>query len=286
MRVAAVDIGTNTVRLLLADQYGPIWRTEAITGLGRGVDRVGELSQAAIQRTLAELSAFAPAVIEADRVAVVATSASRDARNRDEFFAAVEATLRTRPQLIDGDREAELAYRGARPPGTAGPVTIVDLGGGSTEVVSGSSDVPDFRRSFDVGSVRISDRWLAARPEHRRLQDARDDIAATIDTGPDNPGLVLGVGGTFETLAVMTGQAVDGATITAATLANIVGELAALPTDAIAARGDVPAGRAGVILGGALVAAGVVSRLAVTQVTVSERGLLDGLAAELLAQST
>lgn len=285
VRVAAVDIGTNTVRSLLVDTTSSaVERSEHITGLGRGVDATGLLAVDAIDRTLDALVAVRDNTGHVDVLAVIATSASRDARNREEFFDLVEDVLGERPSLIDGSREAALAFAGARPSGAARVFTVVDLGGGSTEIVSGQ-ETPTFRKSFDVGSVRITDRWLTDEADSTRLASAAADVARVLDTVPADPGDVLGVGGTFETLALMTQGHVDGAVLTRSAVADAVATLSALPVEDIAARPDIAAARAPVIVGGAVVAGVVMDRLGIESLTVTERGVLDGLVAELLAQS-
>src|SRR5690606_11052599 len=156
VRVAAVDIGTNSMRLLSTDGVEEVGRWERVTGLGGGVDRTGRLADDAIERNLAALAEYRELVdgaVEA-RVRAIATSASRDAVNRADFFVAVEETLGVRPDLITGEEEARLAFAGATsdwegPP----PAMVVDIGGGSTEFVT-----RDLAVSVDIGSVRLTER--------------------------------------------------------------------------------------------------------------------------------
>ncbi len=286
MRIAAVDIGTNTVRCLVADEHGVVERSEFITGLGRGVDATGLLADVAVQRTLRALREIAPAVVAADRIRVVATSASRDAGNRAAFFSLVGDTLGTEPELLSGLEEARLAFVGVVDGGAAMQTTVVDLGGGSTEIITGHTH-PEFQRSFDIGSVRATDRYLPDQPAGPdQIAAARSGIVESLGEMPIEPGKVVGVGGTFETLAMVSAGSVDGVVLTAGELEALVDRFAGMTVDALTDRAGVPAERAPVILGGALVASTVVELLGAGELAVTERGLVDGLAADLLlAQS-
>lgn len=168
-RVAAIDCGTNSIRLLLADvdaagNLTELDRRMEVVRLGQGVDRTGELAPEALQRTLAATLQYAAAIetAGAERVGFVATSATRDARNRDEFFGGVRAALGVDVEVITGAEEAQLSFRGATgavAEAHAGPFLVVDLGGGSTELVLGTGSV-DASVSMDVGSVRMTERHL------------------------------------------------------------------------------------------------------------------------------
>ena len=161
MRVAAIDCGTNSIRLLVADapaDGGPLVelaRRMEIVRLGEGVDRTGRLSAAAIERTRVELSTYADQIreLDVDKVRMVATSASRDASNADEFRAMVTGTLGVAPEVVSGDEEAHLSFTGAvrdLPPTFDRPFLVVDIGGGSTEFVTGD-DHADHAISVDIG---------------------------------------------------------------------------------------------------------------------------------------
>ena len=151
-RVAAIDCGTNSIRLLVADVVGgtlvDVVRRMTVVRLGEGVDRTGEFSTLAIARTLSALRSYAEdiAALGADRVRMVATSAARDAANRDDFLDAAREVLGVRPEVISGDEEARLAFRGTTSGlpadvGNGPPYLVVDIGGGSTELVLGSDGV-------------------------------------------------------------------------------------------------------------------------------------------------
>lgn len=283
--VAAVDIGTNTVRCLVADDRGEIHRSEFITGLGHGVDATGRLADDAVQRAITALEHIAGQITSAQVVRVAATSASRDAQNRQAFFDAVERTLGWRPELLSGTQEAELSFRGATGGRPVRVSTVVDVGGGSTEIITGRSD-PEYIASFDIGSVRVTDRHFAMRPTPDEvLAAARRDVSAVLTDIPSVPGQVVGVGGTFQTLGSILAGINDGVTLRRSQLEALVDRLAGLTIEGTAAVVGIVPGRERVMLGGALVAATVLESLGVEEVMVSRRDLLDGIVAALLAQS-
>ena len=174
MRVAAIDIGTNSVLLLIAELRDgtlvPILERAEITRLGRGVDATRTLDPDAVERTLACLASFAEDIARADviHVAAVGTSAMRDARGGEGFRARAAEILGVEPQVISGEEEAELTFAGALS-GLAlrGPVTLFDLGGGSTEIIrgaAGATDTVERAASLDIGSVRLTERHITADP--------------------------------------------------------------------------------------------------------------------------
>jgi exopolyphosphatase/guanosine-5'-triphosphate,3'-diphosphate pyrophosphatase len=213
MRVAAVDIGTNTVRLLIArrDEKGlfvPEQRLATVTRLGRGVDAQGRLDPGAISHSIAVLDGYRK-IIEAvgvDAVGGVATSAVRDAADREVFLDSAERALGTRPRLISGDEEARLSFRGVITGMTVvTPLLVIDPGGGSTEFVLGEMR-PDYAISVDTGSVRLTEHHLLSRPPPARALDAaRREVDALLEAVvlPAIPGTVVGVGGTFTSLAAI-----------------------------------------------------------------------------------
>ncbi len=218
-RVAAVDIGTNSVRLLVAEVDGdpaaPIVtldRRMRITRLGQGVNASRRLAPEAIERTLGVLREYRGAIDElgVERVRATATSAARDSENRDEFFGPATAVLGVRPELLSGDEEARLSFVGA----TTGldaprPVLVVDIGGGSTEFVIGAAE-PEALRSLDVGCVRITEQWLRSDPPapeelSNAVSAVRDELA---DLARELPSLrdaatVVGLAGTITTVAAI-----------------------------------------------------------------------------------
>lgn len=296
MRVAAVDVGTNSVRLLVAGP-GLHWleRRVRVIRLGEGVDETGRLAEAAIIRAVAVLKEFGQAIgrWDVERVEAVATSALRDAENQEEFLALAERALGVRPRVIDGGEEAWLAFRGAAA-GLAGhpqPFLVVDVGGGSTEFVFGSG-VPEYSVSIDIGSVRLTERTLPDRPAPRRQLETARRLVGELFEGlrlPERPATVVGVAGTFTSLAAISlglaeydPQRVHGARLSAEQLEGLVDRLAAMTIEETAALPSLDPARAPVLLGGAVVAEGALRRAGASQVVVSESDLLDGVASRLL----
>ena len=285
MKVAAVDIGTNSMRLLVVHQVGDglaeLGRYERVTGLGRGVDATGELSEEAMDRTLLALSEFGGRMREmgVERRRAVATSASRDARNRETFFNRAELALGVRPEMISGDEEATLAFAGAisRTLETA-PHLVIDIGGGSTEFVT-----VDGGRSFDVGSVRLTDRVLAARPAPpEQVVTARALVGEMFLPVTPFVGSVIGVAGTWTSLARIHHGDSDLVRLTPADITALVERLAGLTEEQTAALPGLDPARAPVILAGAIIAEGAATAVGAEAVTVSVHDLLDGVVAALL----
>jgi exopolyphosphatase/guanosine-5'-triphosphate,3'-diphosphate pyrophosphatase len=293
-----VDIGTNTTRLLVAEGTpdGLRWleRRVVVTGLGRGVDATGRLGSEAIGRTVGVLAAYGTAVRNAgaERLLAVATSATRDAANRDEFLDAAEGVLGVRPEVVTGDTEARLSFRGA----TAGlpgppPYLVIDPGGGSTEFVFGD-EVPRFVASIDVGSVRITERALPDRPASTAdLLSAASSVEAMFrEVGlPEEPGTVVGVGGIYTSLAAITLDLprydrlqVHHSVLTLDQLTSLAGRLAGMTIEETAAIPSLDPARAPVILGGAIVAEAALRRSGRREITISEADILDGIALGLL----
>lgn len=291
---AAVDIGTNSMRLLIVSDDGQeVGRWTRVTGLGRGLDASGRLADDAMERTLAALAEFGRLTTEhgVTRARAVATSASRDAANRNEFFDSAEAALGFPPEVIPGTEEARLSYLGATT-GAAGdwPFVVVDIGGGSTEFVwDESGDVVG--TSVDIGSVRLTDRLLSHRPVgFDELETAGRHVADLFQAVPvpDPIGTVIGVAGTWtslaaiaQDLAVYDRDLVHGWRLGRPEVERLIGLFA---SQSVAETASIPAldpARAPVILAGAVVARESIRHLGVMEVTVSETDLLDGLVAEL-----
>ncbi|HEY0239516.1 MAG TPA: Ppx/GppA phosphatase family protein [Friedmanniella sp.] len=310
--VAAFDCGTNSLRLLLADPGpgGPgeaaltdLDRQTEIVRLGQGVDATGEFAPEALQRTFAVTRSFAERVrsagVPVERIRFVATSASRDARNRDEFFSGIEELLGVRPDVITGGEEARLSFAGAlsriRP--DTEPVLVMDIGGGSTELIVGdASGTVASAISLDIGSVRLTERFLrSGPPTDAALQAARERIDALLDTSGVDFGAVgtwIGVAGTATTLAgvhlqleAYDRERVHGSTISLPDLAAMSTRLTRMSVDEIKALPSMHPGRADVVTAGALIASCVAARLKVTDLVVSESDILDGIALQLLHSS-
>jgi Exopolyphosphatase len=305
-RVAAIDIGTNSTRLLVADVEGSgadarvtqIQREMRITRLGAGVDADRALRPDAIERTVSVLREYGEIIerLGATRVRATATSASRDARNRDEFFdPAAEALRGVRPELLSGEEEAALSFLGA----TAGllepsPYLVVDVGGGSTEFVVGT-DKPEGLISVDVGCVRLTEQFLHGDPpEPEELSNAvsavRDYLA---DVGREVPGVVgaatlVGLAGTVTTLAAVELGLThyDPAAVHHFRLGRQAAEdvFRTLATEPIAQRRHNPGldpGRVDVIVGGAVIVVSILRHFGFAEMLVSETDILDGLARSL-----
>jgi exopolyphosphatase/guanosine-5'-triphosphate,3'-diphosphate pyrophosphatase len=304
-RVAAVDCGTNSIRLLIAEP-GPdgglveLDRRTEIVRLGQGVDATGEFHPDALTRTFAATDAYAALIRDAgvpsSRIRFVATSASRDARNREVFFAGIRDRLGVTPEVITGDTEAQLSFSGAlsrvQPP--AEPVLVIDIGGGSTELIVGSAGgVVQSAVSLDIGSVRLTERFLRTHPP---APEAVTEAAAYVDglldgTDVDFPaiGTWIGVAGTATTLAGVHLQLerydrdrVHGAVIPVPDLHALFDRLAGSTVAEIRALPSMHPGRADVVTAGTLIAVRIADRLHVSGLLVSESDILDGTALDLL----
>jgi exopolyphosphatase/guanosine-5'-triphosphate,3'-diphosphate pyrophosphatase len=301
-RVAAVDIGTNSVRLLVADVSGPgrdarlttIDRRTKITRLGQGVNDSRRLDPEAIARTLAVLTEYKDAIDANDvaRIRMTATSASRDATNRDEFFDPAEQIMGVRPELISGEEEASLEFLGA----TAGisepePYLVLDVGGGSTEFIAGV-DTPSELMSIDVGCVRLTEQFLRSDPPTPEelsvavsvVRDHLTDVDRAV-TGAANAKTLIGTAGTVWTMGAIElgvdaseSERIHHFRLTRAAAEEIFRTLA---TEPIARRRHNPGleeGRVDVIVGGVIVVVAVMRHWGFDDMLVSEADILDGLA--------
>ena len=290
VRVGVVDIGTNSMRLLIRDgELGDVGRWVEVTGLGRGVDATGLLSDDAINRTLEAFHRFGDLMEKhgvTDRRAI-ATSATRDAANREVFLDRAESALGVRPSVIGGAEEGELAFLGATSDLGLDGYVVSDIGGGSTEFVTADSVV-----SVDIGSVRLSDRVLSDRPpSSQQLKEARDHVAELF-AGVDLTGEVVGVAGTWTSLAaidlaldVYDSDIVHHHRMERRGLEALVERLASMTVEQTAAIPSLDPKRAPVILAGAVVAVTVYEVVGVDHVTISERDSLDGVAMRMLGSA-
>jgi len=310
MRVAAIDIGTNTVLLLVAElRDGSLVALEeraTITRLGQGVDKTRALAPEAVARTNACLDEYARVIQAhgATRVGVVGTSAMRDAKGGDAVRAHVAKVLGVEARVISGDEEARVTFGGAVSGLAldAGNVAVFDIGGGSTEVVLGAIDGAGnagaiaYAHSFDVGSVRLTERYVRSdppAPEELRAIDAelaRVFAAIPPSVRTERARAPVGIAGTVTTLAAVSmrmdpydGARVHGHTMTLEELRRVVGELAALPLEARRALPGLEPKRADVIVAGGLIAIAIAERLGAREVRVSDRGVRWGVAASLVA---
>ncbi len=297
-KIAAIDVGTNSVLLTIAEAANGVLRAlverAEITRLGRGVDASGQLSEEGIARTLDVLRGYAREIhdLGADRIACVATSAARDAANGPAFLERVRA-LGLLPEIIDGDHEAELSFLAARKDfgGDGSPIAVLDVGGGSTELVFGRDSKPSFHVSLQIGSVRLFERLIRADPpshEERLRVRATVDEALSVVPAPPEGARLIGVAGTLTTLATLAlglpaydAEKVHGHVLSLAEISTLANRLWSLP---MAARRQLPGlqpGRADVIPVGALIVETVLYRLRLDRVTVSDRGVRWGLLYEL-----
>jgi exopolyphosphatase/guanosine-5'-triphosphate,3'-diphosphate pyrophosphatase len=307
--VAAIDCGTNSVRLLIADacdgagasELVDVVREMRVVRLGQDVDRTGRLAPEAIERTRLALTDYAAAVAEhgVTRLRMVATSATRDAANRAEFVDMVQATLGAEPEVITGAEEAALSFTGAVNglPCLAGPFLVADIGGGSTELVLGGGPEPDGLRSYsmDVGCVRMTERHLHDDPPtaaqvQATIFDLRGAIArAARDVPLDTGATFVGVAGTVTTVAAIAlgltaydAVAIHGSVLTADQVREVTDRLLRMTHAERAALPVMHPGRVDVIGGGALVLRTLVESCGADEVVVSEHDILDGIALSLL----
>ena len=330
-RVAAIDCGTNTIRLLIAEadrddsgrpRLEVLRRRNEIVRLGQGVDRTGQFDPEALERTLAAVASYAAdctelgVAPEGDVRRFVATSATRDARNREDFVAGVRRLLGIEPEVVSGQEEARLSFTGSllgagADEGTPGageralaPRLVVDLGGGSTELVLGV-DEPSAAISLDTGSVRITERFLAGGVTPEAEAAARAEVRGLLDEAErvvdlSAPGRLVGLAGTITTvtahaldLQAFDPQALNGAELSPqAVLASCEAIIHSTPEQR-ASWGYLAPGRRDVIAAGALVWSEVVTRVMerttaagrpLQRVTTSLYDILDGIALSLVPE--
>jgi exopolyphosphatase / guanosine-5'-triphosphate,3'-diphosphate pyrophosphatase len=299
--VAAIDCGTNSIRLLVADlpddpadDLVDVVRRMEIVRLGQGVDRTGFLAPEAIERTRVALDSYAQQVREfkAERVRMVATSASRDAGNADEFRAMVLETLGAEPEVITGAQEARLSFDGAVRGlgGAPAPFLVVDIGGGSTEFVLGEHEA-QHAISEDIGCVRMTERFLHSDPPTpEQVVAARQHITSTVERalsvvpGHDARTLVGLAGSVTTVTALVLGldtyrpERIHHARVSLAELQRLSDELLAMTHDERAALPVMHPGRVDVIAAGALILRLIMERAGTESVVASEHDILDGIA--------
>lgn len=297
--VAVVDCGTNSVRLLVTDGTTDRVRETRITRLGGGVDHTGRLDPAGIDRTVEVLADYRTLADQhgATTMRAIATSASRDAANRDEFFERATAALGVIPELLSGDDEARYAFAGATRDldPARGPFCVVDLGGGSTEFAVGTDQL-DKVLSTDMGSVRFTERYVESDPPlpeelvaclsvaEAHLSDLVREIPEVTETAT-----WIGVAGTITTVAAVEiglltydPERIHGFELSRAAIEDVYRTLVTEPLEDRVHNPGLQAERAEVIVGGVAILAQIVRTFGIDPLVVSERDLLDGLAAELL----
>lgn len=305
MRVAAIDCGTNSIRLLIADidseKLTDVVRMMTVVRLGEGVDQTGQFSDAALERTFAAVDRYGELISQhnPERVRFVATSASRDVSNREVFVAGIKQRLGIEPDVISGDEEAQLSFLGAtadlvnEPNAPIAPYVVVDIGGGSTEFVFGTTS-PEFAKSTNVGCVRMTERHLQSDPPTAaQIAGATADIDAAIElahqTVPlDKAASLIGLAGSVTTVAALAlkldkydAEQIHGSRISAAQVHEVTLNLLAMTRAERAALGPMHEGRVDVIGGGALVLDRIMTLGKFSEVVISERDILDGIARAL-----
>jgi exopolyphosphatase / guanosine-5'-triphosphate,3'-diphosphate pyrophosphatase len=304
-RVAAIDCGTNSIRLLIADSKPEgglvdVDRRTEVVRLGQGVDATGEFDPDALGRTFKAADEYAKLIKDADvppeRIHFVATSATRDAGNRDEFFSGIEQRLGVTPDVITGDTEARLSFAGAlsRVEPEDERVLVMDIGGGSTEFIVGSAEATMHSAiSLDIGSVRLTERFLKSSPPVpdgvERASSYVDEMLDGSGVDFDSIGTWIGVAGTVTQLAGVYLELPDydrdrvhGTKIPLGDIQPLLDRLTGLTVDELRALPTMHPNRADVIAGGTLIIARVAARLQVADLIVSESDILDGIALALI----
>ncbi|GGR69905.1 exopolyphosphatase/guanosine-5'-triphosphate,3'-diphosphate pyrophosphatase [Nocardioides luteus] len=298
MKVAAIDCGTNTIKLLIAtvtaDGLTEDVREARMVRLGQGVDRTGVLADEALERAFGAIDEYAALIRDhgVERVRFVATSATRDAANAATFTDGVRARLGVDPEVVTGAEEAALSFggaarnlRGSPQP----PVLVIDIGGGSTELILGEGPTPTSSDSMDIGAVRLHERHLRSDPPTREEVEACvRDIDAHLDACPVDPvaaSTVVAVGGTviqltmgLLELAAYDRTATDHAELSPSDIDRIVERLLAMSVEERLALPWMHPGRADVIAAGGLILGRILRRSRVETLLVSEADILDGIA--------
>ena len=303
-RVAAVDCGTNTIKLLVADldpETGverELVREMRMVRLGQDVDRTGRLAEEALARTFAAVEEYAALVDRHDVEALrfCATSAARDSENAADFAEGVRARMGVEPEVVTCDEEARLSYVGATRSLLGAdhpqPFLVVDIGGGSTELILGSGTEVDAGRSLDVGSVRMTERHLLGDPPtHAQVEAAAAEVDVALDelaehgVDPARGRTVVGVAGTITTVAAAVldlpgwdRDAIHHADLARSDLHATTARLLAMTYDERRALPFMHPGRADVIGAGALILDRVLARTGTDRLLVSESDILDGIA--------
>ncbi|WP_431973261.1 exopolyphosphatase [Micromonospora haikouensis] len=305
--MAAIDCGTNSIRLLVADLPDPsagpdaplidLSRRMEIVRLGQGVDKTGRLAPEAIERTRVALASYAAEIdaLGVDRVRMCATSASRDASNAGDFRAMVERTLGVAPEVVTGDEEARLSFTGAvrgLPADALEPYLVIDIGGGSTEFVVGTrAGGVEAAISMDVGCVRMTERHLLGDPPGLdQIAAAQADITVAVDRALEAvPGrqaaTLVGLAGSVTTVvAIAEGlteyepERIHHARVSYGAVAEVTADLLAKTREQRLAIPVMHPGRADVIGAGALVLRTIMERAGMPAVVASEHDILDGIA--------
>ena len=297
-RVAAIDCGTNSIRLLIADIAGgnfrEIYRTMEIVRLGQGVDKNKAFHPDALDRTLKATALFAEEIARrgVERMRFCATSATRDATNRELFIDGVKSLLGVAPEVISGEEEAALSFKGATKEmrGVGAPYLVIDIGGGSTEFVFGSERV-EFAKSQNIGCVRMSERHFSSiPPQAEEIAGAKADIDEAIKGAAEivpitEAKTLIAVAGTATTVAaaalglsIYDRHSIHLSRISAEKTHHVSEMFLSLNRDEIAALGYMHPGRVDVIGAGSLVLSRIMALTGAKEFVASESDILDGMA--------
>lgn len=301
IRIAAIDCGTNSLRLLVADVDGvggvdkvDVHREMRVVRLGQGVDQTGSLAPEALERTRLALVDYAAICrsLGVTKTRMVATSATRDASNRNDFVALVEHALAVTPEVISGDEEAALSFVGATGalPAADGPFLVMDIGGGSTEFVLGAA-VVEAARSVDIGCVRLTERHLRDDPPTRaQIDAARVDIDAAVRSvlevvPAQRARTAVGLAGSVTTVAALAlglstyqPEVIHLSRLRAEQVREVTADLLSMTRAERARLPVMHPGRVDVIAGGALVLQRAMDLIGLEEIVVSESDILDGIA--------
>ncbi len=295
--VSVIDIGTNTVLLLIARVHSagavePLAYEQRIPRLGQGVDAGRRLHPDSMRRAISALIEYRTMIdrFRPDRTAVIGTSAVRDAHNQAEFSSLVAQQTGFALEVLTGDDEAKWTYRGAISgiPGVRN-ATVVDIGGGSTEITTGSGESIRSSCSIDIGSVRLTERHLKSDPpgedELLRMEQVIDQSLNAVRPSPDSRSTLVSVAGTATTIALLVRghrefslEAVSGVTLSGEEVENVAVSLSRMKVSEILALGSFMPGRADVITAGASILRAILRKYGFPGVTVSERGVRYGIA--------
>ena len=294
-RTAAIDVGTNSVRLYVAevgrDGVNPVERDLIITRLGEGVDAARTLGEEPLRRTVAAIASYHDRALAsgAQHVRIAATSAVRDAANREAFLAAVREATGVVPEVLSGEQEARTSFRGATSELHAGgPFLVLDVGGGSTEFVAGDRAVEAWT-SVDIGSVRLTERHVRTDPPSpSELEAVKADADAAVHEAKavvgSSQATLVGLAGTVTTIAAVA-LGLDGydrdrihhATLEFGDVRRVSEMLASIPVEQRRRLPAMPPGREDVIVAGAVIVVQVMDGFAFAELLVSEADILDGL---------
>lgn len=298
--VGAIDIGTNSVRLIIAEKKNSKWRdlvrTVEVTRLGEGVDKTHTITREAMERTLAVLSQYKEMMERygAERQKVVSTSAMRDAKNSTEFIALVRERLGLDIEVISGEEEGRLTFSGAVCQDSLAPkgaiVLVVDVGGGSTEYIYGKDNEVFGVTSLNIGSVRLTEQFLKHDPPLKEeLDNARDAILGASRPvfkalAEANPEVMIAVAGTATQLAAVLYEVepydpekIHGSKVTFIQLESLINRIAAMPNEKRKTLKGMHPKRADVLIGGSLILEETLKSLHLSEMIISEKDILDGL---------